>query len=260
MTIAGSDSSGGAGIQADLKAFTYYRVHGLTAVTCVVAEVPGLVQSIQAVDPRVVRDQIRLGFENYPVAVVKTGMLYSAEIVAAVSDEIGRIPPASRPALIVDPVMVASSGDSLLESQAVTVYRERLLPLASLVTPNLDEAGVLVGRRLVSFADLLSAGHELTNRYGVRFLVKGGHLGSETAVDVLFGIGNPSPQEFAAPFVKGQSTHGTGCTLSAAIAAQVALGTDLAAAVAEAKRFVTGAIRGALHWSRPQPVSALKLW
>lgn len=258
MTIAGSDSSSGAGIQADLKTFSHFHVHGLTAVTCIVAEVPGRVQSIQAVDVRVVRDQIRLGFETYPVKAVKTGMLYSAGIIATVCEELERLPEASRPALVVDPVMIASSGDPLLQPLAVKSYEERLLPLASLVTPNLDEAGALTGRKLASLADLRAAGSELAQRFGVPFLLKGGHLRGDTAVDVLFGLGEPSA--FSAPFVQRACTHGTGCTYSAAIAAQLALGKDLHSAVDEAKRFVTCAIRESMDWLQPQPVSALRHW
>jgi hydroxymethylpyrimidine/phosphomethylpyrimidine kinase len=258
MTIAGSDSSAGAGIQADLKTFTHFHVHGLTTVTCVVAEVPGRVQSIQAVDAGVVRDQLRLGFETYPVSAVKTGLLYSAGIIAAVCDELDRLPQASRPFLVVDPVMIASSGDPLLQPLAIKGYEERLLPLASLVTPNLDEAGTLARRKLASLADLRVAGSELAERFGVPFLIKGGHLPGEIAVDVLFGPGKPV--EFTAPFVPRASTHGTGCTYSAAIAAQLALGKDLPSAIGEAKLFVTRAIRESLHWLQPQPVSALKQW
>lgn len=258
MTIAGSDSSAGAGIQADLKTFSHFHVHGLTAVTCIVAEVPGRVQSIQAIDVEVVRDQIRLGFETYPVSAVKTGMLYSAAIIGAVCDELERLPQAARPALVVDPVMIASSGDPLLQPLAVNGYVERLLPLASLVTPNLDEAGALTGRKLAGLTDLRTAGNELAARFGVPFLIKGGHLQGPTAVDVLFGPG--APTEFTAPFVPRACTHGTGCTYSAAIAAQLAFGKDLPAAIAEAKLFVTRAIRESLDWSRPQPVSALKHW
>lgn len=258
MTIAGSDSSAGAGIQADLKTFSHFHVHGLTAVTCIVAEVPGRVQSIQAVDPGVVRDQIKLGFETYPVSAIKTGMLYSAGIIAAVCDEFERLPRVSRPALVVDPVMIASSGDPLLQPLAVEAYEERLLPLASLVTPNLDEAGALTGRKLASLADLRAAGRELAERFGVPFLIKGGHLQGKTAVDVLFGPGEPA--EFRTPFVPRACTHGTGCTYSAAIAAQLALGKGLASAIGEAKLFVTRAIRESMDWLQPQPVSALKQW
>jgi hydroxymethylpyrimidine/phosphomethylpyrimidine kinase len=258
MTIAGSDSSAGAGIQADLKTFSHFHVHGLTAVTCIVAEVPGRVQSIQPVDIGVVRDQIKLGFETYPVNAVKTGLLYSAGIIAALCDEFERLPRASRPALVVDPVMIASSGDPLLQPLAVEAYEERLLPLASLVTPNLDEAGALTGRKLASLADLKAAGSELAERFGVPFLVKGGHLRGKTAVDVLFGPGEPT--EFTAPFVQRACTHGTGCTYSAAIAAQLALGQDLPSAIGEAKRFVTRAIRESMDWLQPQPVWALKQW
>jgi hydroxymethylpyrimidine/phosphomethylpyrimidine kinase len=185
-------------------------------------------------------------------------MLYCAGIIAAVCDELERLPRASRPALVVDPVMVASSGDPLLQPFAVKEHEERLPPLAPLVTPNLDEAGALTGRNLVSLADLRTAGSELAQRYGVPFLIKGGHLRGEIAVGVLFGPGRP--MEFTAPFVQRASTHGTGCTYSAAITAQLALGKDLPAAIDEAKRFVTRAIRESLHWHQPRPASALKQW
>jgi hydroxymethylpyrimidine/phosphomethylpyrimidine kinase len=154
--------------------------------------------------------------------------------------------------------MIASSGHPLLQPLAVKGYEERLLPLASLVTPNLDEASALTGRKLASLADLRAVGSELAQRYGVPFLIKGGHLRGEIAVDVLCGPGEP--MEFRAPFVPCASTHGTGCTYSAAIAAQLALGKDLPAAVDEAKLFVTRAIRESLQWRRPRPVSALKQW
>jgi hydroxymethylpyrimidine/phosphomethylpyrimidine kinase len=156
-------------------------------------------------------------------------MLYCAGIIAAVRDELERLPRASRPALVVDPVMVASSGDPLLQPFAIKEYEERLLPLAALVTPNLDEAGALTGRNLVSPADLRTAGSELAQRYVVAFLIKGGHLRGEIAVGVLFGPGRP--REFTAPFVQRASTHGTGCTYSAPITAQLALGKDLPAAI-----------------------------
>ena len=141
LTVAGSDNSAGAGIQADLKTFTAHGVYGLTAVTCVVAEVPGHVAAVQAMSPEIVQQQIELSLDAFPVAAMKTGMLWSRAIIDVLT-QLGRpLPP-----LVVDPVMVASSGDRLLEPDAVAAYRERLFPLAALVTPNLDEARVLLGR------------------------------------------------------------------------------------------------------------------
>lgn len=255
MTIAGSDNSAGAGIQADLKTFTHFRVHGLTAITCIVAEVPGLVRRIQAADVLVVRDQVELGLETYPVAAMKTGMLYSAEIISAVCDELERAEPARRPPLVVDPVMVASSGDPLLQADAIAAYTERLFPLAALVTPNLDEAAVLLGRATIGTDELPAAAQALWERFRVPFLLKGGHLRGDTAIDILFC--GDQQETFRAPFVPNVSTHGTGCTFSAAIAAQIAHGKSLPVAIAEAKRFVTAAIRHSLGWTLPKPTSAL---
>ena len=166
LTVAGSDNSAGAGIQADLKTFTALGVYGLTAVTCVVAEVPGCVAAIQAVEPEIVRRQIELCLDAFPVAAMKTGMLYSRAVIEALSDLNRSLPP-----LVVDPVMVASSGDSLLEPAAVAIYQERLFPLATLVTPNLDETRVLLGRSLNGIPEMRIGGAELSTRYGTAFLI-----------------------------------------------------------------------------------------
>ncbi len=242
LTIAGSDNSAGAGIQADLKTFGALGVYGLTAVTCVVAEVPGKVSAIQAVTPKIVREQIRLCFDAYPVAAVKTGMLFSREIIEVVCEELEsrRVP------LVVDPVMFATSGDSLLEPDAVALFRNRLFTLATVVTPNLDEVAGLIGRPVTGVEEMRQAGKELAGEFGRAFLVKGGHLRGAEAIDLLFE--NDHAAEFSAPFVEGVSTHGTGCTYSAAIAAGLAQGLDLRGAVAAAKQFVTRAITGFFRW------------
>jgi hydroxymethylpyrimidine/phosphomethylpyrimidine kinase len=244
LTIAGSDSSAGAGLQADLKTFSACQVYGLTAVTCVVAEVPGRVSAIQAVTPELVAGQVRLALAAFPVAAIKTGMLFSTAIIEAVCAALADC----RAPVVVDPVMVASSGDALLEPEAVATYRDRLFPRAALVTPNLDEARVLLGRPISTVQEMREAGRELARRWGVPFLLKGGHLGGREAVDILVA-GEESPQEFVAPFVEGVSTHGTGCTYSAAITAGLAHGLALSAAVAQAKRFVTGAIANHHRWT-----------
>jgi hydroxymethylpyrimidine/phosphomethylpyrimidine kinase len=244
LTIAGSDNSAGAGAQADLKTFTAHGVYGLTAITCIVAEVPGKVSAIQPVEPRIVREQIRLSFAAYPVAAVKTGMLFSREIIGAVCDELEK----NKPLLVVDPVMVATSGDVLLKNDAVAAYTQRLFKQAALVTPNLDEVGALLGRPVASLAEMRDAGRELAEKFGVPFLLKGGHLRTGEATDLLF-IG-AEIHEFSAPFVPGVSTHGTGCTYSAAITAGLARGLGLKDAVAGAKQFVTHAISGFFRWQR----------
>jgi hydroxymethylpyrimidine/phosphomethylpyrimidine kinase len=249
VTIAGSDNSAGAGIQADLKTFTRLGVYGQTVITCVVAEVPGRVAAIQPVDSGVVRDQLSLSLEYFPVRTLKTGMLYSSEIIETVCDVLEKkATPAS--VLVVDPVMVASSGDPLLLPDAIDSYRQRLIPLAALVTPNLDEAAMLLGHKVEGRAQLGSAARELQERFGVPFLLKGGHLKGDEAVDVL-AVGEVTEQ-FSAPFIRAVSTHGTGCTYSAAITAHLARGDSLRDAVAAAKQFITEAIRQTLSWEAPR--------
>lgn len=243
LTIAGSDNSAGAGAQADLKTISALGGYALTAITCVVAEVPGKVSAIQAIEPRIVAEQIRLSFAAFPIAAVKTGMLYSREIIAAVCDTLDAMP---RVPLVVDPVMVATSGDPLLQNDAVAMYRERLFPMASVVTPNLDEVRTLLCRPVTSVEEMRAAGAELVARYGTNFLIKGGHLRGAVATDLL--CGRDGVEEFSAPFVAGVSTHGTGCTYSAAIAAGLGKGLALREAVAEAKTFVTRAVSHFFRW------------
>lgn len=243
LSIAGSDNSAGAGAQADLKTISALGGYGLTAITCVVAEVPGKVSAIQPITPEIVAEQIRLSLDAFPVAAVKTGMLYSRDIIEAVLAVLPACP------LVVDPVMVATSGDPLLREDAIALYRERLLPLATLATPNLDEARVLLGAPIADLAAMRDAGPALVEKYGCAFLLKGGHLRSDTAVDLLF-LRDGSVHEYTAPFVPGVSTHGTGCTTSAAVATGLARGLDLPSAVGEAKQFVTRAIANFLRWGR----------
>jgi len=251
LTIAGSDSSCGAGAQADLKTFSALGCHGLTAITCIVAEIPSNVRSIQAVKPEIVRDQLELLLEAYPVAAIKTGMLLSTPIirvVAGVLASMKKLPP-----LVIDPVMVASSGASLLKPGALVAYEKLLFPLATLITPNLDELGLLTGLRPESQPEMKTAGKRLTAATGTSVLLKGGHLKGRTATDILL-TSDWEEREYSAPFIKGVETHGTGCTYSAAIAAGLAKGLPLPKAVAEAKKFVTRAIADSLTWGK---VSAL---
>ena len=243
MSIAGSDNSAGAGIQADLKTISALGAYAVTAITCVVAEVPGRVSAIQPVEPRIVAEQIRLLFEAFPIAAVKTGMLYSREIIAAVADAL----PLAIP-LVVDPVMAATSGDPLLRDDAIALYRERLFPIAKVITPNLDEAAILLGRPLGSLDEMRIGGRELAELFGTAVLLKGGHLREAVATDLLFADGEI--HEFTAPFVPDVSTHGTGCAYSAAIAASLARGESLVQAVATAKRFISKAITHYLRWEK----------
>ncbi len=243
LTIAGSDCSSGAGAQADLKTFSALGVYGLTAITCVVAETPGKVVRIQDIGARIVREQIEVLFESFPVAAIKTGLLHSGEVIETIT-EVLRDRAAGLP-LVIDPVMVATSGDLLLSAEALKMY-ETLFPLAALITPNLNEAVTLLGKPITSLEAMRAAGEKLTARYGVPFLLKGGHLAGNDAVDLLFFEGKIS--EFSAPFVRSVATHGTGCTCSAAITAGLASGMSLEAAVRRGKQFVTSAIAQHFAW------------
>jgi hydroxymethylpyrimidine/phosphomethylpyrimidine kinase len=241
LTIAGSDNSGGAGLQADLKTFTTLGVYGTSAVTCVVAEHPGRVLNITPLPAARVADQIRLVLEAFPVAAIKTGMLFSAEIIDAVEQAITPALEAGVP-LVIDPVMVASSGRILLKKNAVAALR-RLIKQADLVTPNLDEAALLWGRPIRDLAELRSAAVALAAGNGrPAFLVKGGHLKTGQAVDLLASAPG-RVRRYAVKRIPGVDPHGTGCTYSAAIAAGLAQGLTLPEAVALGKRFVTGAIK-----------------
>jgi len=251
LTIAGSDNSAGAGAQADLKTMSALDVYGVTAITCVVAEVPGKVSAIQPIEPRIVAEQIRLLFEAFPIGALKTGMLYSCEIIETVCATLAECFQKSPqpPPIVVDPVMVATSGDPLLKKDAVALYRERLFPLATLITPNLDEVHTLLGRPVTSLGEMRAAGHELASSYGRAFLIKGGHLRLNPAIDLLC-TPDGQTQEFSAPFVEGISTHGTGCTYAAAITAGLAKGLSLSQAVGEAKQFLANAVAQFLRWTR----------
>ena len=237
LTIAGSDSGGGAGLQADLKTFAALGVHGTAAVTCITAQNLAGVRAIESVRPAMVRRQIEAVFDGLPPAAVKTGMLYSAEIIHAVAGFFRK----HRALLVVDPVMIATSGARLLKPDGMETLMRELLPLATLVTPNLDEASALVGRRLRSLEDMRSAARELQQRFGCAMLVKGGHLrGMKEAADFFYD--GRTELLLTAPFIRGVKTHGTGCTYSAAVTAYLARGLELPDAVAKAKEHITQAI------------------
>ena len=243
LTIAGSDSSAGAGIQADLKTFAAWGVYGVCAVTCIVSETPGKVSQIQPARPGMVRDQVSLLLKSFPVAAIKTGLLCNEEIATTVAGALRKLKPAN---LVVDPVMVATSGDALLAQKAIAIYERELFPLATLITPNLDEASRLLGCEITRVASMAGAARELARKYRTRVLLKGGHLRGARAIDVFSdGI---VVREFASPYIRNVHTHGTGCTCSAAIAAGLARGLSLPEAITKAKRYVTAAIRSHLAW------------
>ncbi len=247
LSIAGSDNSAGAGLQADLKTISANGCYGLTAATCVVAEIPGRVSGIQPVRASLLSEQIRLCFDAFPVAAVKTGMLYSASLVEVVADELERAKKRGGEfKLVVDPVMIASSGDALLRPGAVRIYRERIFPMADVVTPNLDELGFLIGRTIDGLAEMGSAGKEMAEKYGTAFLLKGGHLQGEEAVDLL--VRNGKVTKYSAPYIQGAETHGTGCTYSSAIACGLASGRSMERSVKIAKQYITRAIEARFQW------------
>ena len=243
LTIAGSDSGGGAGIQADIKTFAALGVHGTSAITCVTAQNPKEVLSVQEIRPEIIRDQIDAVLEVFKPKAIKTGMLYSAEIIDIVCDA---LPP--KTPLIVDPVMIATSGAVLLENDAIAILKD-LFRHASLVTPNLHEAEHLLGRKIANVQALRAAAREFHDRFGCAALLKGGHLaGVDSAID--FYCDSSTELMLEAPFIRKVSTHGTGCTFSAAITAGLASGKSLRKAVSSGKKYVTRAIAQSFRWGR----------
>jgi hydroxymethylpyrimidine/phosphomethylpyrimidine kinase len=245
LTIAGSDSSAGAGLQADLKTFAALGVYGLSAATCIVAEIPGKVSHIEPVSAQMVREQIDVLLKNFPISTIKTGLLCSAEIIRVVAEVLGT---RRGDALVIDPVITATSGDPLLKPVAIKAYEKYLFPLATLITPNLDEAAKLLGEKIQDRQSMEKAAHALAKKYGVSILLKGGHLAGARAIDLL--CVDRKITEFAAPFVRGVATHGTGCTYSAAITAGLASDLSLEEAIERAKRFVTASIRNHFRWGK----------
>ena len=240
LTIAGSDSGGGAGIQADLKTFHQFGVFGTSVVTAVTAQDTVGVRAWQAVPAELVTRQIDAVADDLPPAAVKSGMLGSALLVETVAAGIAR---RRLPSYVLDPVMVATSGDRLLDRDAEQLIARRLVPLAGLVTPNLDEAAILTGGDVRTPADMERAGRALLELGARAALVKGGHLAGDQVVDVLVSDG--TVRRFSRPRLDTTSTHGTGCTLSAAITAGLAHGRPLERAVEDALDFVHRAIAAA---------------
>ena len=239
LTIAGSDSGGGAGIQADLKTFAALSVHGTSVITCVTAQNPKRILHIHPCPPVSVSQQLAAVFEELPPQAIKTGMLYSYDTIRVIVQFLKALK--NRPPLVVDPVAVATSGRSLLQPKALALLRNQLLPMAALVTPNLSEAGVLTGSVIRHPEQMRSAARLLHHKFGCAALVKGGHLhGMREAVDVFYD--GRHELLLTASYIPGLSLHGAGCTCSAAIAAHLALGYDLPEAVQLGKEFITRAI------------------
>jgi len=235
LSIAGSDSGGAAGIQADLLTFAANEVYGATALTCITAQNPNGVSAINAVPPEDVAAQIKQVDSFYKPVAVKTGMLFNSEILSVVCREL--IDLSLKPRIVVDPVMVASSGATLLQPEAISLIKSRLLPLATLVTPNLDEAEILVGRKLTSKADIEEAALHLSATYQAAFLIKGGHLPGNELFDTLVLPGG-KPKTYEQSRILDIDTHGSGCTLSSAIAAGLAKGFEIVEAVEGALKYL----------------------
>lgn len=240
LIVAGSDSSGGAGVQADLKAVSALGGYGMTAITALTAQNTTGVFGVHLVPPDFVRQQIDVCVQDIGVDAVKTGMLANAAIIDAVA---AAIEAHKLPNLVVDPVMVAKSGARLLDEDAVETLRTRLIPLATVITPNIPEAEALLGRDIKSLQHMYEAAHDLTELGCRAVVVKGGHREGD-AVDVVFD--GKKYHEFRWPRVETRNTHGTGCCFASAIATGLAQGYTVADAVGRAKRFITAAIEHAL--------------
>jgi len=241
LTIAGSDSGGGAGIQADLKTFAALGVYGTSAITALTAQNTERMTRVFGIPPDMVVAQIDAVADDIAIDAVKTGMLATAPIVEAVASALAR---RAFPHVVVDPVMVAKSGDLLLATDAVESVRTRLLALATVVTPNRPEAEVLTGRRVVSAADAREAARALHGAGARAVVIKGGHFEGDTLLNLLFD--GDDFHEFATERIHTRHTHGTGCTFASAIAARLALGATLADAVDLATQSVAGAIAAGL--------------
>ncbi len=245
LTIAGSDSGGGAGIQADLKTFAAYGVHGMSALTSITAQNTEMVTAVQDVRPDIVKAQIDAVVEDLGVDAAKTGMLHTIGIIKAVAEEIDE----HRFPTVIDPVMISKSGASLLRREAIETFKKELLPLATVVTPNAMEAQTLSGIKVKTLEDAKKSAGKIADLGVKAVVVKGGHVLSQgKAIDIMYMDGEFRRLE--AERIETRATHGTGCSFSAAIAAEMAKGTSVLEAVSVAKAFITKAIRFGLPLGR----------
>lgn len=248
MTIAGSDSGGGAGIQADLRTFAFHQVHGTSALTCITAQNTLGVTRVDALPPEAVAAQVSAVVEDIGVQAVKTGMLLNQGIIAEVARLAAELP---LPNLVVDPVMVSRTGAQLIADEAIATLRQHLVPLATVLTPNRYEAQILADLEINTLEDMQTAAERIYKLGCRSVLVKGGGMmGDLRGVDVLFD--GDAIQVLQTEVVETSDTHGTGCTLSAAIAANLALGADLSRAVTLAKDYVTAALHHSLRIGQGQ--------
>jgi hydroxymethylpyrimidine/phosphomethylpyrimidine kinase len=245
LSIAGSDSSGGAGIQADLKTFQAHGVFGMSAVTAVTVQNTQKVYDIQEMHPKIVHDQIICLFDDIEIHAVKIGMVSSIELIQAIASALKTVTP---PPIVLDPVMISKSGYRLLNQDAQDALIQELFPLSEIITPNIYEAQALVDRKIKNIDDMKSAALDILKLGAKKVVVKGGHLEEDRATDILY-----DGQEFKrlqSHWVKTKNTHGTGCTFSSAIAANIALGNNFFESVTLAKAYITGAIEHALSMGK----------
>jgi len=241
LTIAGSDSSGGAGIQADLKTFQAHGVFGMSAVTAVTVQNTQKVYDIQEIEPRIVHDQITCLFDDIKIDAVKIGMVSGIELIKAIARALQAVNP---PPVVLDPVMISKSGYCLLNQNAQGALVDNLFPLAEVITPNIYEAEALIGKKINNVDEMKNAAQEILNLGVKKVVVKGGHLEEDRATDVLYD--GKEYKELHSHRVETKNTHGTGCTFSSAIAANIALGKRFFEAVSLAKEYITGAIEHSL--------------
>jgi len=239
LTIAGSDSGGGAGIQADLKTFAACGCFGMSAVTAITAQNTCGVTAIHAIPPATITSQIRAVLEDIGADGIKIGMLHCSEVITAVAAILTEF---SCNEIVVDPVMVATSGARLIEEEAISTLRDTLLPLASLITPNIPEAEILTGKTISCCTDMITAARQLVHEYGTSVLLKGGHLEGATVIDIFLDKEHSKEIEFSNTTIATKNTHGTGCTLSSAITAFRARGVSYAEAIGSAENYLHDAI------------------
>jgi hydroxymethylpyrimidine/phosphomethylpyrimidine kinase len=242
LTIAGSDSSGGAGIQADLKTFQALGVFGMSAITAVTVQNTQKVYAIQEMTPQIVHDQITCLFEDAEIRAVKIGMVSSVGLIQAIAAALGSV---NRSPVVLDPVMVSKSGYALLQPDARQALMDHLFPLAQVVTPNIPEAEWLTGREIRGPEQMRAAARHIAQMGVPNVVIKGGHLGGPHSVDILYN--GEAFSELSDPRIATRHTHGTGCTFSSAVAAWLARGCAFPEAVRRAKAYVTGAIAHALE-------------
>ena len=238
LTIAGSDSSGGAGIQADMKTISSLGVYACSAITAITAQNTLGVRSIQGIDPAILKDQIEAVFEDLTIDAVKTGMLYSRELIEIVSECLKRFRPRF---FVLDPVMISTSGSKMITDDAIEAMQQLLFPLATVITPNIAEAEVFTGVKISSPENMQAAAKIMLQKGCNAVLIKGGHLTGNESVDMLFEKGK-NGFEVRSSFIETKNTHGTGCTLSAAIASYLALGEDLHRAFVLSKEYIIHAL------------------